>query len=383
MSDASPLFAHYVGKFSSETDVICESVSPLMRPVEEKTIAQIDKIADNPKQLKRLLCEASSKGWCEVVRALLARDVSPEAREDGLTALTIAARFGNDNTDVVRILLDAGASPKVPGVMEYCGVQSLPLLLAAGGNVDGHPKGKNPLLVAIVERTKQDKAAALISAGANPNVADSAGMTPLMFSMLYGRDEVFEALIAAGADVHAVDATGRSALRHGLETLCDATGATASDGRRTRSLVRALAEGLPAQPEDLVLLDIVLGDHRSLAKRLNDGLDANTVISGSIGALGVSRETLDDQLKKTGLIDAVVHGFFLLDPESVDSIAGGSPLLMWAVAAKQARCIELLLSHGADAEQLNNDGVSAFTLSNSPRYGGKIRKLIRNAIECK
>ncbi len=347
-----------------------------MRPVEQKALNRLRKSADG-KQLQRELCDAAHKGWANVVTYLLERGVSVDSRRNGRTALALAAQCGRDHTEVARILLDAGANPNASGVVDECGVESLPIVLAAGGNVEGSQNGPNPLLTAIINRTKQDKALALLSKGANPNVRDGNGTTALMHALLNGRDEVFDALIQGGADSHAVDSTGRSALRYGLETLCLANGATQSDARRAKPLVERLAKSFPAQPEDSILCDIVLGNELALSERLNNGLDPNTFIQGAIGILGIARETFDESL--TDSIHAISESV-VADTKQLDRIAGGTTLLMWAVAAQQTSCIESLLDHGADPELTNADGVSAFTLSNSPRYNETVRKLIRSAI---
>lgn len=258
--------------------------------------------------------------------------------------------------------------------MEACGVASLPYLLAAGGSVDGHPKENNPLIMAITHRTEQDKALALISAGANVNVIDHDGMTPLMHAVLNGRDKVCDALLASGADPLAVDCTERTALRHGLESLCDGNAATQTDMQLIRRIVQVLSQNLPGQPEDVLLADIVLGNEAALKEKLRHGLDANVSIRGSIGSLCVSRETMETLQR--GQVTPVLPSH-----ATADSMASSSPLIMWAVAAAQPRCVATLLAHNADPEQLNADGISAFTMSNSPGVDATIRRLIRDVME--
>lgn len=345
-----------------------------MRPVEKKALARCEKIT-NPKQLKALLCEAASKGWNEVIRALLARGVSVEAQQDGRSALAHAAMLGHDHLESVRLLLEAGANPRLPGIIETCGKGSLPLLLAAGANVDGHPKGENPLLTAIILRTEQDKALALIEAGANVNVTNACGMTPLMHATLNGRDKVSMALLAAGADPVTIDATGRTALRHGLETLCQGNAATESERRRVRPIVRQLAEYLPGQPEDIILADIVLENSDSLNQRIESGLDPNTTIRGSIGPMGLSQKTLRKSIELASGIPSVP------DHLAADVITGSSPLLLWAIAAGRAKSVQVLLKHGADPMRTNDDGVSPADLVRSAQAPSKIQQMIQDAIK--
>ncbi len=323
-----------------------------MRPIEKKALAKIAKTT-NPKQLKAMMCEAASKGWCEVVRELLGQGIPVDAQQSNLSALGHAAMHGRDYVEVVQILLEAGANPKLPGIVENCGVESLPLLLAAGAQVDGHPKRDNPLRRAITHFTQQDKALALLEAGADINVTDPFGMTLLMHAVLNGRDQICQALLIRGADHLAVDATGRTALRHGLETLCHGNAVTETDKRRVLPIVKLLAEKLPGQPEDVLLTDIVLGNETSLEQRLQHGVNANTTIRGSIGLAGLSRETWQEQLDLS-------HAFPSLPSHvTADASAIGSPLLLWAVAANQEACVQKLLQHGADPKKANADGISA------------------------
>lgn len=336
-------------------------------------------MSEDPNALSDQLCEASRKGCAETVMELLEGGVSPDATLNGRTALYHAAQFGRDHAHVVEALLDAGADPNAPWVVEECGVRSLPLILAAGGSIDGNPSRVSPLIVAIVGRTKQDKALALLSLGANPNSTDSNGTTALMHAVINGRDQAFRSLIERGADACLVDSTGRSALRYGLETLCRANAATDSDARRTKGCVKYLLSLLPAQPEDVILADIVLGNQKELEKRLRGGLNANAMIAGALGVLTISRDTLEEklaeQLKSKSIVETI-----LTDQPQLDAIAGGTPLLVWAIAAKQLACIATLLAHGADPELMNSDGVSPFTFSNHVGIKPEIRSLIRNAL---
>ena len=52
--------------------------------------------------------------------------------------------------------------------------------------------------------------ALLLKAGADPNSADRAGRTPLMFAGAQGRLELVQILLAGGADVEAKAANGKS-----------------------------------------------------------------------------------------------------------------------------------------------------------------------------
>jgi ankyrin repeat protein len=344
-----------------------------MKRVEQRALEKLNKREPSTKELQRLLLEACRKGWVEVVREVLRRGIDPNFELDGECPLGWASVIGRDYVDAVRLLLDADADPNERGLMRECGVKSLPLLVEAGGRVNGNSDERNPLLYAIGGRTKEDKALALIEAGADVNFRASDGQTPLMLAATYGRNEVFDALVEAGADLMAVDNCGRSVLRHALETLAHATATSDSNRRRTVVIVRKMRDLLPAQPEDVVLVDLVLGDAATLRSRLQNGLGPNTVIAGSIGILGMSLATFTERVRQTGDLFEAMPG-----TEEIDDLAGGSTLLMWAVVAKHPECVQLLLDAGADPHQANWDGVSAASLSVS-RPDRRIQHLLGTA----
>lgn len=57
----------------------------------------------------------------------------------------------------------------------------------------------------------------LLRAGADPNIADNSGTTPLMFAALNGGIDIVRALIGKGADTHLKDTEGKTALDHCVE----------------------------------------------------------------------------------------------------------------------------------------------------------------------
>lgn len=333
-----------------------------MASTEDREIQRLNKAGKlNKKSLSDELGRAASKGWTKVVTHLLEMGASPNGCVDDAPVLAHAARFGADHAEVVRLLLDKGAAPNGRNVMAYCGPESLPVLLEAGGRVNGNRGEAHPLHVAIVERTKPDKALLLIAAGTNINAADEDGSTPLMLAAEKGRTKVFDALVKAEADLYAVDNTGRSILRRAVEKV--ALG-WITDSANALTIVRKLRKLLPSQPEDLLLIDLTLGDVESLRRQLDDGLDPNTGISGGINLLTMSSETFRGHLKNAGgLIEGLASGALIPSASETDNATEQSSLLMWAVALKQPDVVELLLQFGADPNWQNRDGISAAIMS--------------------
>ena len=128
---------------------------------------------------------ALSNGHAEAARVLLAGGADVHAQHDGYDALASAVR-GNC-PECLELVLGAGADPCTAG--RRCNV----LTLAA------HDAG-----VAVLRR--------LLEAGANPNLPDSDGTTPLFAAVDCQSAEAARALLGAGADAdHA--APGRPSAR--------------------------------------------------------------------------------------------------------------------------------------------------------------------------
>ncbi|MDH3207574.1 MAG: ankyrin repeat domain-containing protein [Gemmatimonadota bacterium] len=136
------------------------------------------------------LFEAAALGLCDRVRALVCWDprAIAERSPDGFTPLHLAAYFSN--ADTVRCLLEAGAY--VESVAENVS-RVRPLHSGvAGGCLD------------VVE--------ALLEAGAEPDVRQEGGFTPLMGAAAGGSPEMVRALLGVGADAKALTDDGQSAL---------------------------------------------------------------------------------------------------------------------------------------------------------------------------
>jgi ankyrin repeat protein len=161
-------------------------------------------------------------GDLESVNLFLAAGISPDAAEDGASALLEAARRGQGA--VALRLVEAGARVDA---MDAYGVTALMFslitgsgetakaLLEKGADVDARDvDGRTALVEALT--TENDLPPEiipdLIRNGADVNVRIPGGVTPLMIAV-YGDPAVVKALVEAGADVNARDENGASALR--------------------------------------------------------------------------------------------------------------------------------------------------------------------------
>jgi ankyrin repeat protein len=131
-------------------------------------------------------------------------DVMGAGREEGITPLNSAARFGQ--AEVVRILLEAGAK------------------------VNAKSGKYTPLLLAVVENGRAEIVRLLLEAGAGVDAQGTSGMSPLMKASFNGDAGSVRLLLAHGANVQLKDDEGRTALTW------------AQDGRVDKDLIALLKQ---------------------------------------------------------------------------------------------------------------------------------------------
>jgi len=125
------------------------------------------------------------RGDLEGARRAVAGGERIDARHaTGYPALFLATARGH--LAVMRFLLDAGADPDIP---DHIGV--------------------TPLMGACYE-DRVDAAALLLARGANVNARTAEQATPLMFAAMYGRRALVDLYLASGADRWATDHRGHT-----------------------------------------------------------------------------------------------------------------------------------------------------------------------------
>lgn len=151
--------------------------------------------------LKRLLAagvdlnvfEAAAVGDLARLRTLLHKDpaLARAHSVDGFSALGLAAFFGHP--EVLSALLAAGANPDAASL---------------------NPMRVTPLHSAVAHRNPDVSlrmAELLLGAGADPNVQQHGGWTPLHQAAAHGQGELVELLLAHGADIRTRSEDGQSA----------------------------------------------------------------------------------------------------------------------------------------------------------------------------
>lgn len=220
------------------------------------------------------LMAAAMGGHSGTVEKLLAMGASPEVRSsDGRTAIIYAAGWGNAET--INALLARGARVDARGDDGWTATMlaaargdlaRLEALLAAGANVDARNKWGQTALFLAAQAGAADRVRALLNAGARATIdwADNDGVTPIgMAAGAEGATDALKELIAAGANTNIGDSDGitplmRAADRGDVEkvrallaakadaSMKDSLGRTARDWAISRDddLGRAVAEAL-------------------------------------------------------------------------------------------------------------------------------------------
>ena len=147
------------------------------------------RVEDNPDEAERLYKEAIEKRDVQALSCLV--DAGTEVKDRyGWTPLHSAA--GSGHTDIVKLLLDAGADKDVKNENGYTPLHGA----ARYGHTD------------IVEL--------LLDAGADMEVKVKRGWTPLHFAAFRGRTDIVKLLLDAGADEKVKDKDGRTPLNFAL-----------------------------------------------------------------------------------------------------------------------------------------------------------------------
>lgn len=184
-------------------------VSALMRALYRFDKALIEAVRRRADSLD--VFEAAAFGDVDRLTELLADEPSlvSSYSGDGFTALHFAAFFGR--------------------------YEAAALLIERGAEVDAFGRGwmTGTAMHSAVSRLQSDVVRILLDAGANPNVRQSAGWTPLHAAAMNGDLTSVERLLASGTDPTATNEEGRSVADLANESGDDAT------AERIRSAVQA------------------------------------------------------------------------------------------------------------------------------------------------
>jgi ankyrin repeat protein len=212
------------------------------------------------------LMEAAASASPECVALLLAAGADP-ARFD--QTATTALHFASARPEATRLLLAAGANPNaiteytywtpLHDAAAYGDPAVIRLLLAADVAREARNSDGNTALMLATLSQDPERVAALLEWGADPNLANDVGLTPLLAAARDGQVEAARLLLAAGADVAAIDRAGQGIDDH---LLWHPVPHYLPEGSRAASI------GLDPDPAELACLDAAHAEIRALvAKR--------------------------------------------------------------------------------------------------------------------
>ncbi|KAM3935712.1 uncharacterized protein RB166_002855 [Leptodactylus fuscus] len=314
-------------------------------------------------------------GHTEVVDSLLAFGAQPDTSgPDGRTALRAAAWGGHEGP--IKALIRAGAevdhvdvegrTPLMAAAyMGHCTVAGI--LLESGANVNKcDVDGRSALAVACLcvptgQRHPQ-LVSVLLEHGADPELQDNEGLTPLLVAAYEGQEEVAELLLEAGANpdrsgkdqmtpLLAAASGGHAETVRVLLLWGASTDVTDKEGRSALLLAAAAARGEEAVR---VLLN------RGLNENHQDHLGWTALHWAACEGRRSICRTLVDGGAKVGLRDQ----------------EGYTPLLL-AAEEGHTGCVELLINRGFPVNQRGRDGMTALCFAAVEGHKATVELLLR------
>lgn len=276
-------------------------------------------------------------------------------------------------------------------------------LLAAGADIDGRDASGETALLRAVLSMQPDVVSFLLLLGADPNIPDNGGVTPLSATTAwYGvfAERMRSSLLLAGADVTAVRKDGHSiltyaaycgnltmarwAIRLGADpNLATAKGTPmrAASKRGHKDLVALLVRAgvteapyVPDYPGWQLIAAVVAGDTGEVIRRLDAGDSPNTINEDGDSALIKAVWEL-----KTGIAEILIQRG--ADIHYRNPASGWTPLfwtVVWSTDGMTA-LRQRLLDMGADPNVSSKSGLTP--LMRSCMYGQEVSDQLRQLVE--
>ena len=316
------------------------------------------------------LADAAMRGDKEAVRSLLKQKVDVNAAHgDGATALHWAAY--NDDVELVKMLLDAGANVKaatregaITPLFMACTNGDAPMieaLLKAGADAKSVKSNGTTALMTAAASGSAEAVKVLIEHGADINAKEAVyGQTALMFAAALNRDSVIKVLMEHGAEAN-VATTVRKLARVRFD----------QDGNIVEDRPGAKPAGGPATPdpkaEDAARAELDAFAHSVGFQSVDFRIAKPRPRAGDVANRGPRKVGADYQGGMTALLYAAREGHMNAARALVESGADVnmasasehySPLVM-AIVNGHYDLAKYLLDHGADPNITAITGLAA------------------------
>ena len=316
----------------------------------------------------------------KLVEAMLGAVTDADAKNgEGTTALFQAIQA--NRVDLMTLLLDAGASPNMPGPKHPLWPstykpQALQLLLARGAD-----HRKTPGVMELAASLKKlESVKILVEAGVSPNVRKDGVWTPLCSSIRDNNEEIFAYLIEHGADPNfkSAEFPAFKCITH----------------KRLHFLPRLVAAGADLhKPKGIIETAVVHNDKEAILYLLDQGVNPNDRCpeGGSTAlttAIRENRGDLVDLLISRGA-DPSVRGenwplcMAVKQPSILKKLLAATPnprafrgVVEMAVCAHQLESIKMLLAAGVSVEDKNCGVFSPLTSAIRERDSEIVRYLL-------
>lgn len=287
-------------------------------------------------------------GYTVVAKALIELDAF-DVNHQGHNPLRIAVATGN--IDIAQRLLELGASPNY------------------------RPEGISSALLLALENEYFDFAAQMVKHGAEVDIRNAQGWTPLIWASMKGRQKAVEFLLAHGANIHACNNDGWNAVtgayfkkRTTIVDLLIKQGAVFGAKYAEAALLSAYDNGYKdvvthlledmhttpniADEKNISLLSkaVEKGDWSIVKVLLEKGADVNVMSSAGL--------PLITELAKNGHAELIE--LFLQNGADIHlASASGRTALYEAALNNQLKTIKLLAEKGANINHQTNTGWTA------------------------
>jgi len=301
------------------------------------------------------LLYAAQGGHTDAALKLLDCGAELNKHEMGVNALGTAIKNGHHETAwaILNRTDDASKLKHMRGtilecVARYGGAEFVPALVERGVSPDTPDSLQKPPIAYAVEERREDVVRALLDAGASPNLPYEEKPTrmanpflakvrepPLVIAVMKGDQEIFELLLDAGADPSVKDGCELTAYDWARRGKHD----TISE--RLRALL-----GLPIQKHDVfdTIKAARLGDLETIKQAIAEGVDIDFCPKPGRSALMMA--TVNGQVESAQLL--VEAG---ASPEKTER-GVSKPLSSWQLAAKHDHLaiLKLFQHHHADSK---------------------------------